>query len=125
MDLDDIRRKALAARTFDHAVGGVTFTLRLPTKLESTIAWTVANSERDGSAGVRFERALAEVAIAGWSGVSLRHILPDHADEAFAFEPGAASVLLDAQPEWEASILQAVLQKITERQAAEDTAGKN
>jgi hypothetical protein len=128
MELDYIARHAQAARTFEHAVGGCMFTLRVPTKLESAIAWAQANTaaERDGSAGVRFERALAQVAVAGWAGVLVRHVLPEHkGDEPFAFEPGAASVLWDAQPEWEHSVLQAVLERVSARQAVEDTAEKN
>ena len=128
MDLEYIARKALAARQFDQVVGPATFTLRTPTKLDSSIAYAQAMgaAKRDGSAGLRFERAVALLAVVGWSGVLVRHVLPEHqGDEPFAFEPGAAEVLFDAQPEWEASLLQALMARIAERQAVEDTAAKN
>ena len=59
---------------------------------------------------LRFHRALLVLAVVGWSGVTVRHVLPTHAtDEAFDFEPGAVEVLFDAQPEWEGKLLQALL----------------
>lgn len=128
MDLEYIRRKALAARQFECAAGPATFTLRLPTKLESSIAYAGANSagKADSSAGLRFERALALLAVVGWSGVLVRHVLTKHqGDEPFAFEPGAAELLFDAQPEWEGVLLQALMSRVAERQAVEDTATKN
>ena len=128
MDLDYIARHAQAAREFTHAIGPVTFTLRVPTKLESSIAYTQAHTAagRDGSAGVRFERALVVTVITGWSGVLVRHVLTAHAgDDPLAFEPRAAAVLFDSQPEWEAGLLQALMTRVAERQAIEDTAAKN
>lgn len=128
MDLDYIRRKSIAARQFECAAGPATFTLRLPTKLESSIAYAGAHSagRADSSAGLRFERALGVQAVVGWSGVLVRHALHSHeGDELFEFEPGAAEVLFDAQPEWEGVILQALMTRVAERQAAEDTAEKN
>ena len=128
MDLDYIRRKAMAARQFECAAGPASFTLRLPTKLESSIAYAGAHSagRADSSAGLRFERALGVQAVVGWSGVLVRHALHAHeGDESFDFEPGAAEVLFDAQPEWEGVILQALMTRVAERQAAEDTAEKN
>lgn len=127
MDLDYIRRKAQAARQFEHVVGPATFTLQVPTKLQSSIAYAQAAGARDAATGVRFERALAVVAVVGWAGVLVRHVLPAHeaGDEAFAYEIGAAELLFDAQPEWEVAVLQAVMARVAERSAVEDTAAKN
>jgi len=128
MDLDYIRRKAMAARQFECAAGPASFTLRVPTKLESSIAYAGAHSagKVDSSSGLRFERALGLLAVVGWSGVLVRHVLPTHdGNEPFEFEPGAAEVLFDAQPEWEGVILQALMARVAERQAVEDTAEKN
>jgi hypothetical protein len=128
-DLDYIARKAKAAREFEHLVGAVTFRLRAPTKLESSIAYADALGDRrrrDAATSLRFHRALVVQAVVGWSGITVRHVLPEHAsDDAFEFEAGAAEVLFDAQPEWEGELLQALMQRISERQAVEDTAAKN
>lgn len=128
-DLEYIARKALAARRFQHAAGPATFTLQMPTKLESSIAFaqSVGDGRRDAAANLRFQRALVLQAVIGWSGVLVQHVLPQHPDpaEGFEFEPGAAEVLLDAQPEWETELLQALLGRVAAREAAEDSAEKN
>jgi hypothetical protein len=128
-ELDYIARKARAARAFDHQIGPAKFSLLVPTKLESSIAFADSlgdRKRRDAASSLRFERALLLLAVVGWSGVTVRHVLPEHAvDEPFDFEPGAAELLLDAQPLWEGELLQALMQRITARQAAEDSAAKN
>jgi hypothetical protein len=125
-DLDYIRRKSVAARQFDCAVGPAVFVLRLPTKLESSIAYANAQTGLDRAGGLRFERALAELAVVGWSGVLVGHVLAAHpGEEPLVFEPGAAGLLFDAQPQWEAVILQALMDKVAARQLVEDTAAKN
>jgi hypothetical protein len=129
VELDYIARKARAAREFEHAAGPAKFNLRVPTKLESSIAFAESLGERrrrDAASSLRFERALLLLAVVGWSGVSVRDVLPEHAGEdEFAFEPGAAELLFDAQPEWEGELMQALMQRIAQRQAVEDTAAKN
>ena len=128
MDLDYIRRKAMAARQFECAAGPASFTLRLPTKLESSIAYAGAHSagRADSSAGLRFERALGVQAVVGWSGVLVRHALHSHdGDEPFEFEPGAAEVLFDAQPEWEDELNAALVDELNERAARAKAAAGN
>ena len=128
MELDDIRRKAAAARQFTHEVGGASFTLRAPTKIESSVLYTrvaVVDGGSDRAAMIRWQRAMLLQAIVGWSGVMLRHVLPDADGSVMAFEPGAAEVLLDAQPDWEESLTAALLDHLAKRRAVEDTAAKN
>lgn len=129
IELDYIARKAKAAREFDHQVGAATFRLRVPTKHESQIAYAEAigdRRKRDAVTSLRFHRALVVQAVFGWSGVTVRDALPEHAgDEGFEFQAGAAEVLFDAQPEWEGELLQALMERIAQRQAVEDTAAKN
>jgi hypothetical protein len=128
-ELDYISRKARAAREFEHPAGPGIFRLRVPTKLESSVAFAesmAGKKKRDSATSLRFERALVLLAVVGWSGVTVRHVLPEHAsEEAFEFEDGAAEVLFDAQPEWEGELLQALMHRIAQRQAVEDTAAKN
>lgn len=129
-ELDYISRKARAAREFDCVAGPASFTLRVPTKLESSIAFAESldgRKRRDSVTSLRFERALVLQSVVGWSGVTVGHVLPDYTQpaEPFEFEPGAAELLFDAKPEWEGAVLQALMQRIAQRQAAEDTAAKN
>jgi len=129
MDLADIRRKAQAARQFDHAIGVAGFTLRVPTKLESSIAWSqsVAQSRQGGGEHhLRWHRELLTLAVVGWSGVMVRDVLPTcEVAEALVLEPGAAELLFDAQPAWEEQLLTALLEHLAKRSAVEDTAEKN
>lgn len=127
-DLDYIQRKAEAARRFEHVVDGRTFQLRRPTRLETSIALaqSAPGGKRDSASGVRFNRAVVEVAVVGWSGVRTRDVLPGHPqDEPFEFEPGAAAVLFDAQPQWEDQLLDALLRQTAAASATQDAAEKN
>ena len=85
MELDDIRRNAIAARQFEAVVDGVTFTLRVPTKLEASIAYMESTGSTSASSQLRWQRALLVLAIVGWSGLRIAHVLLD-TDGAFEFE---------------------------------------
>lgn len=126
MELADIRRNALAARQFSVEVAPATFTLTIPTHMESSIAYSKATigGKFDGGAQLRFQRALILTAVSGWTGVLLRHVL-NEGDEPIDFEPGAVDLLMDAQPEWESALVSELLDKMAERKAKEDTAAKN
>lgn len=130
MDLDYIRRHAEAARLFQCSVGGCSFQLRLPTKLQTSVAYAEARAASPaggmGAATVRFQRLVLLQALVGWSGVLVRHVLPGHEGaEPFAFEPGAAEVLLDAQPAWESELLAELLAEVDRRRLAEEAAAGN
>ena len=127
-DLDYIRRKAEAARRFEHVVDGRTFQLRRPTRLETQIALaqSTPGGRRDAASGVRFNRSVVELAIVGWSGVRTRDVLPQHPDDdPFEFEDGAAAVLLDAQPLWEDELLDALLRQTAAANGQQEAAEKN
>lgn len=131
MDLDQIKRQAQAARQFELAVGPVVFCLEAPTKLESSVCYMEATGGKGASAAgmLRFQHALAQLCITGWRGVVVGHMLPgldaQEASAPFAFEPGAAEVLLEAQPEWASAVVNALMDKVAQRVAVEDTAAKN
>ncbi len=129
MDLDYIRRRAEAARLFQRTVGGCSFELRRPTKLQTSVAFAEARAASTGAPGaahVRFQRLVLLQALVGWSGVLVRHVLAGHAgDEPFAFEPGATEVLLDAQPEWESELLSELLAEVDSHRQVEEAAAGN
>lgn len=131
MDLDQIRRQAQAARQFELAFGPAVFCLEAPTKLQSSVCYMEATGGKGSSAAgmLRFQHALALLCITGWRGVTVGHVLPgldaQEASAPFAFEPGAAEVLLDAQPNWADAIMSALMDKVAQRVAVEDTAAKN
>lgn len=130
MELDDIRRNALAARQFTLQVGGCSFTLRLPTRHEASVAYTRVgrhDGEADSAAMVRWQRAILVPAVVGWSGVLLQHVLPDEpgGTEPLPWEPAAVELVLDAQPEWDDQLTRALLDQLSKRRTVEDTAAKN
>lgn len=133
MELADIRRKALAARAFTKEVGGVTFSLRVPTQHESSTLYLRCATHQgamDPASLVRWQRAILLQAIVGWSGAKVHHTLSDLVDTEegasdLAFEPGAAEVLLDAQPEWEEALVSELLERRAKRLEREEAAAKN
>lgn len=128
MELEAIRRKALAARQFEVALpNGIAIEMRAPTKHESTVAYMEAGLGNPGANQVRWQRALLVNAVYGWRGVQLRHLLPDapNGEAAVAFEPGAAELLLDANPDWADVLIAELVPRLAARTAAVDTAGKN
>lgn len=131
MELDDIRRQALAAREFERAVDHATFTLRIPTRHEVTIAVRRAAAktlagDSDPAHLLLLERMLLEAAIVRWSGLTVRDILPAHElAEDLPHEPGAVGLLLDAQPDWARELGMALFDRMAARRDAQDTAAKN
>lgn len=136
MDLEYIRRKALAAREYTLTVGPAhaprTIHLRLPTDYDVRLAGARGRvgGLADVAATIVLERALLVLAIVGWSGVVCTDLLPSAAgtpgaDEPFAFEPGAAEALLDAQPAWADAIWHDLVQRLSERNARAEAAAKN
>lgn len=124
MDLAEIARRQLAAREIKHTVGGRTFTLRLPTRHERKLVLARVCDETqwraDAAQGesfvlptelsMRVTRLLLERAIVGWD-ATVGDALPELTDVAAA-EPlpctaAAVTLLLDAQPEWEAELQRA------------------
>ena len=134
MDVETIRRKALAARQFDVPAGPGVFSLRVPTKLEAQLAYVRSathDGARDPAAMLRTQRALLVGAIVGWTGVLGCHVLDGlaatDADKAepLPFDASVVELLLDAQPDWEQTLSTALVERINARSAVEDTAAKN
>jgi hypothetical protein len=135
MELDDIRRQALAAREFQKVIEHVTFTLRLPTRYEVTLAArrsAARGATLDGSTDndpahlLILERLLLEQAVVRWSGLRLRNVLPDEAtDEDITHSSGAVPLLLDAQPDWARELGVALFDRMAQRRERQDTAAKN
>lgn len=134
MELEDLQRRALAARQFDvivdqgvDGIGPIAFTLRVPTRHEASLAYMEGASGSKAASDVRFERALLVRAVIGWSGVQVRHVLPESPQAADDIEPDPAAIVLvlDAQPAWEDTLMPELLSRLNERQVAQDTAAKN
>lgn len=134
MDLADLKRYAIAAREFSVQVGPQDqprhITLRLPTQHEVNL--TASRSGLYGAqdhvaANVILQRNLLLLAMVAWSGVLVADVLPDHAQatDVLAHEPGAAELLLDANPDWEKALANALMQRLAQRNAVKDTAAKN
>lgn len=136
MDLDYIRRKALAAREYTLQVGPAdaprTIELRLPTDYEVRLAGARGRVDGlpDRAATIVLERALVALSVVGWSGVLCSDLLPSAAGapggaDPFAWEAGAAEQLLDAQPEWGDAIWHDLVARLSARNAERDAAAKN
>lgn len=131
MELDDIRRQALAAREFpvviEHATRVITCTLRIPTRHETRVALQRAGPADDAARLLVAERLLLEGALVAWSGVRVCDVLAEHdpADLQMPFDRGAVPLLLDAQPAWASALGLQLVDRMAQRNAAQDTATKN
>lgn len=126
MELDDIRRHALAAREFQKVIEHATFTLRIPTRHETQLAIRRGGPSDDVARLLVAERLLLEGALVRWSGVRVQDVLADHEfAEDLPHEPAAVPLLLDAQPDWAHQLGVALMDAMASRQAAQDTAEKN
>jgi hypothetical protein len=128
MDLQDLKRLALAAREFSMAAGSVQFTLRIPTQHEVTIASRrsgIHALQDDAAAHVVLQRALLLLAVVGWSGLTVADVLPGQPPEPLEWSAGAIELVLDTHPEWEAKLASALIERMAARQGVKDTAAKN
>lgn len=134
MELEDLKRHALAARQFDVTVGPEDaprfISLRLPTQHEVVLATRRAGLHRmadDMAAHVVLQRALLVSSVIAWSRVTVGDVLPgsEQAAELLVFESGAVELLLDAKPDWEEVLGAELLNRLAQRRAVQDTAAKN
>lgn len=132
MDLADIHRQAQAAREFTECIDGATFTLRIPTRLDSRVALARVQAAHPGEQAdmvlaLLVERQSLVQAIAGWSGVPLGWVLRDAepADQPCAFEPGMVGLLLDERPSVTEQLGRALFERMRAYNDQRDTAAKN
>jgi len=134
MDLADLKRRALAAREFQKAVGPQEslrqFTLRVPTPHEVKVAASRAGLSavvEDQAAHVLLQRALLVPAVVAWSGVTVGDVLADAepGTDALELEAGAVELVLDAHPDWEQELVSELYQRMAQRREQKDTAAKN
>jgi hypothetical protein len=126
-DLNDLRRKAQAAREFLVHEGGAVFTLRLPTAHETDIEALRARSEESASAaqGVLLMRRLLEKAVVAWQGVIGELLAPQGGSDAVELSPEAVGLLLDNRPDIAATLYAAFVERAAARTAAREQAAKN
>ena len=129
MDLQTLQAKALAAREVAHAVGDITYRLRLPTPHEVLLAahHTGVVGQPAGAAYMVLMRAVLEAAIVGWQGLRVCHVLPDDADgqTPLAWEPGAVALVLDSRPADAKALADVLSDRMAQRAAALEAAAKN
>ncbi len=132
MDLADIHRQATATREFTEVIEGATFTLRLPTRLDSRIALARVLAVNEGETAndvlaIRVERESLMQAIVRWSDVPLRWVLGDvePADAPCEFDRSVIGLLLDERPDVAEKLGAALFSRIKEFNALRDTAAKN
>lgn len=131
MDLEEIQRHAAAAREFTSSIDGATFTLRLPTRLDSKLALARVLAAHRGESNdvlaIRVERETLVQSLIGWADVPLRWVLRDAApaDEPCAFDRAVVGLLLDEQPGVAELLGRDLFDRIRAWNATRDTAAKN
>ena len=125
-DINDLRRKAQAAREFVVIVGALTFGLRLPTQHGLKVeALRSTASGMDPAQSTVLVRSLLEKAVISWSGVTCEDLAPHGGPEQAELVDGAVALLLDSQPEIAGDLMSAFVDRMNERATAKDEAAKN
>lgn len=125
MELDQIERIARASREFTDSHDGVTVTIRIPTRHETRAALAQSSSATPEGRLVEAQRSLLLKAIVAWSGVLVRHLVPDVPEETpVDHAPLAVQILLDAQPDWADRWQDLLAGRMAERRQMEETAEK-
>lgn len=131
LDIHDLRRKVLAARQFTHEVGGVTFTLRMPTEHQvqvESLRSGLSGASHDGLAAAMtvLRRRLLELAVVDWAGAMVSHLVPGYEpDEPLAFDADAVPLLLDVQTDMAAALDAELVRRLAERNKPLEEAEKN
>lgn len=124
-DINDLRRKAQAAREFTVTVGAASYTLRLPTRHETEVEVLRSRGDGDAALPAVLTRRLLEAAVVGWTGVTLEQLAPGGGPAPAELVPGAAALLLDNDPQAAAALLEAFVAKAQERNDRLEAAEKN
>lgn len=132
VDLADLRARALAAREYKDEAGGVTFTLRLPTRHEMLMAAReILPADQQQSLRLvdtlLMQRELLVRAVVRWAGAVVGQIVPDAADADQPLPCNAETVRLwlDAQPDSADGLLARLSERIVERQKRTEAAAGN
>lgn len=130
MDLATLQARAQAAREFEHTIGDVTYRLRVPTRTEVLTAAQRSGAMRtqgDAAGYLLLQRATTEIAVIGWTGLRVRHLLPQDPDgnTPLAWEEGAVPLVLDAQPDHADELGEVIGQRLKARTATIEADAKN
>jgi hypothetical protein len=124
-DINDLRRKAQAAREFSLVVGERSFTLRLPTAHELRVEALLISAATAPARSTVMVRSLLEKAVVSWSGVTCEDLAPHGGPEPAELVDGAVELLLDHQTEVAAALMDAFVDRMNERATRKDEAAKN
>lgn len=127
----DLKRATEAARETTLTVGapgaGKTITLRVPTAHEVKLAGMRSGvaAKTDVAALSVLERTLLCGAIVAWVNLVQTDVLPGAPAEPLPCLPEACALLLDAQPEWEQALSNALFAALAARVSIKAAAEKN
>lgn len=125
MELDQIERIARASREFTDTFEGVTVTMRIPTRHEVRLAIAQSPAETPEARLLKAQRAMLIDAVVGWSGVQVKHLVPDvPEDGGVDHHRSAVEILLDAQPHWAERWQELLVNRMAERRSVEESAEK-
>ena len=129
MELADIQYRARAQREFTVACDHATFTLRRPYPFDVALCEGRARQAGAGTAAmVMLERELLRLAVVGWQTVRVADVIemaPDAAAEDMPFDSAAVELVLNARPEWAASLSTELFQRMAQANARREAAEKN
>lgn len=126
--MEDIRARAIAARTFTHSIGPCKFKLVTPTRHDlRRIASQhgLSSLEGDAMAMPMLYRYVLESALVGWGGVLNGHAVPGEEQTPLPWSAEAVGVVLDNNPDWEDELGAVVVARANVRGQQLEDAEKN
>lgn len=124
-ELAELRRLAEAARTVEHTVGVMRFTLRLPTPHEITLAAARVPAVPRAELVLRTARPLVAQAIIAWEGVRESDLAPSAPEEPLPASAEAAELLFDARPDVYDDLRELLFERISLRHSQIEGDAKN
>lgn len=126
--MDDIRARALAARTFTHSIGTCEFKCVTPTRHDlRRIASEhgLSNLESDSMALPLLYRYVLESAVVGWMGLRNVDAVPGESSDPLPWSTAAVVAVLDNNPDWEDELGRVVVSRANVRGQQLEDAAKN
>jgi hypothetical protein len=121
VNLDDLKGRLESARTFDHAIGHITFRVRLPS--EAKVARIYA-TYRGATANVDAMHDLLAASVIGMRGATLKDIALD-GDDVLPDDVGFAMALLDERQDIAVELTNEIGKRLQERASRIEADQKN
>lgn len=125
MDYEKAKAQIEASRRLEHTVDGVTFQVTLPTSYAVRVFLDAHRDVYGRRDFVRSARDVVNAAVIGWTGLTLRHFIPEGPPETVDFSPEARTDLIETRQDIADVLSDWILSRCAERNEKLEAAVKN